>query len=279
MGGWTGEGKDTIEWDGTIRAKNFKGINEGYTPLPSNDLTNSITNLYPSFGNPKFISLVRGIDDYLPAGSTTLYTVPQGRRALIFQYLLFKNNTVGAITAYATNGTKRFTASVSISANNWNPISFNRVLEYGENLTVVTSAQGLVPYGGIVEFDDDSPLKTIYNATLPDALTTIYTCPAGKIAFPVASPSTNYIGYSVSITIYNSTLSSATISVYQVKAGDSPDTVTFKNRIAGATTTNANSIGSGSVYSFVMQEGDSIVLGTNVTGEILAYFQIEEVNI
>lgn len=25
MGGWTGEGKDTIEWDGTIRAKRFVG--------------------------------------------------------------------------------------------------------------------------------------------------------------------------------------------------------------------------------------------------------------
>lgn len=31
MGGWTGEGKDTIEWDGTIRAKNFQGGGSGLT--------------------------------------------------------------------------------------------------------------------------------------------------------------------------------------------------------------------------------------------------------
>lgn len=209
-----------------------------------------------------------GIAYNLSIGTTDLYTVPTGRRALVLQMFGY-NTSAGTIsvtpklkvsgTYYALNGA----GAVGVASHNALALGMSAVLsllEPGDTLSVLTATNaGLNLVTQLVEFDSASPLKQGRLIGPSSGDNTLYTCPSGKTAttLPIAtSVATVYAP------IQFTSDASRTVHANLVPSGNSPSGT---NQITGATSVfsgQPNNIGAFSGLN--LGPGDFISINVDV---------------
>lgn len=156
------------------------------TAFPSADFTFAGATLsratYPTGGNAYGLA----------TGTTDLYTVPTGRRALLFAMCARNTRASGNITwgpelkvsgtYYPLNGIN----ASAVTPGNTSAAQQSTILallEPGDTLSVVIGTNnGMTILSQLVEFDSSSPLKQGRLLGLSSGDNTLYTCPTGKTA-------------------------------------------------------------------------------------------------
>lgn len=209
--------------------------------------------------NPKFI---RVAGSNLSIGTTDLYTVPTGRRALI-QGCTGVATGGGAVTVasqFKIGGTYYPIANSTASVGTTLQTSLGgfpgNVLEATDIVSIVTSVNnGLNMYCAVVEFDNTSALRGIRQIGLSTGDNTIYTVPAGKTATftQLTNSTTLSANNSGSIKICNDAGGTHTFAVNNVPSGGSPASTNLMG--AGSTLVASN-------------------CGTNTTGGTTAFYTL-----
>lgn len=211
--------------------------------ITADNLAGNSANNFGFFTNLKNATPVNGAFGPLSIGDNDLYTVPTGRRAIIGQCVL-RNDTAGNITVFTEikhSGTYyRNSSNVTVSSggNNGAPVMVaSTILDAGDILAAnaITTAGAYIAFT-IIEFDSTSSLKSGNVFGLSTGDNTIYTCPTGKTAIPVAiNPVTAMFGRPM-MGIAIGAVAPGTVSVRLVKSGGSPSIVLISGNIL---TTNA----------------------------------------
>ena len=154
---------------------------------------NVINNLIYSPAGAVGLSGAKFIDNFqsaLAATTTDLYTVPSGKRAIIYpNYGANGSATPVSITSQAKikSGGNYYAISASTSTSMsglvLNP-SAPIILEAGESASVTISGGTALNFGyPILEFDNTISVKTAKALSVISGNTTLYTCPANTKAF------------------------------------------------------------------------------------------------
>jgi hypothetical protein len=207
----------------------------------------------------------------LTATTTDLYTVPSGKRAIIYPSYGANANTSGPFsigyTAKIKSGGNYYNISASGSSSQ-NALmtvpSSPIILEAGESCSVTTTSNTGMNYGyPVLEFDNTIPLKTAKLLTVINGNNTVYTCPANTKAFILDSNCG--IGTVLGLAqLYYSNLSGGSITRqwYLVNSGGSPGTTN--------STSLSASIGNAAIdvagaTSACLNAGDTIVINTSAS--------------
>lgn len=198
-----------------------------------------------------------------PSGTTDLYTVPTGKKLLLTSQMRTYNTTGSSITSYLmykiAGNYYRLQTPASNSANTSTATTFNLgiVLEAGESIAINTTAIGLNVSLNAMLFDATVPLKTAKLLSLTTGDNTLYTVPAGKIAFVQAvTPSFTPIPV---VCFGNGTAGSVIWYAHNVASGGTPDTT---NRVVASQTYTTNTINNQPIGSH-MEAGDFISINSN----------------
>ena len=198
------------------------------------DIINSIYNSGWNgfFNNAKFVDVT---NLSLSAGENDLYTVPTGKRALV-PYVLSTYNNSGSTCTYQAKikvgGTRYIISSaVGIGNNSGSTMNYRSlVLEAGESLCMSSSNAGSCALGWVIEFDDNSPMKSFKNFNVVNGNVTLYTCPSGKTAKMFNLVETAAAAGSAAATI-NPTATGVNLTMYLVPSGQSVG-VNYQNQQA-----------------------------------------------
>lgn len=207
-------------------------------------------------------AFVEAYGNNLASGTTDVYTVPTGKKALIIGISL--HNQTGSTITYSFSAKisetyYRLSSNQSI-ASGTGQSSYNDIcstcLNAGESLAITTDVAGLNLFVKILEFNSSAPIYTTRLLTLDAGNNTLYTCPSGKMAWLLASGGgMSFLNYGT-FYWYNSTASAVNYTWYVVPNGQSPST---SNRIYGQASLSANSRSVINAY-INLNAGDSIVL-------------------
>lgn len=234
-----------------------------------NNFASSPRNQISLFSELRETTLENGVF-LLGIGNNDLYTVPVGRTAVIGGGALSNTGLVTDFTAYVEvkhNGTY-YRASTSLTLSNNEAATLNTmlnplVLDAGDTLSanVITTAGGYAVFT-IIEFSSSKSAIVpahIFGTTTGD--NTLYTCPVGKTAFPIAiNPTTETfrrppIGFGIGAVAPGNTGTSI------VKSGGSP-TIIVQGLSAIATTNGVSS----TAFTGYLAAGDSAIV-TVATGD------------
>lgn len=211
------------------------------------------------------------------AGDIDLFTVPAGKKAMVSCSAF---NNAGTTTTWfgqvKNSGTYYHLSTVVSTATlvNSNGGSFNAyVYEAGETISINTSQAGLNVFAAVFLFDASAPIKTAKLFSFSSGDNTVYTCPAGKVAYSLGY-NNFFNGVSApNMTIINQTGGAITYTWNSVKSGNTP---VNGNRI-GVTASIANN-GSGSIVSnYALAAGDFISVNTSSNGKQIAWLTMSEI--
>lgn len=214
--------------------------------------------------------------------SGTIYTVPTGKKAILYQYMY--RNTSGVSqrlnTRYTIGGSSYDTAQLINLSNNasrgerptkadggniyiWNPGIM--VMNAGESFEIIGVTASSVQYFlTMMEFADNVPFKSVRNLNLNSSPVTLYTVPAGKKAlFGVQTVETGGFLWTT-----GAGGASRTRTVNLVNSGDVVATTNELSRwTGGGNTYNIYNLGQSENqnYGFCLTAGDSVVLTQTVT--------------
>jgi hypothetical protein len=210
------------------------------------------------------VKFVRAFGANMPVGNNVLYTVPAGKKALLFNTSTrFHNNNAVSMVGHKP---AILSGGVYYPISTWGNATVGQYslasgtsfcLEAGESMVeVIDGANGFTVGYILMEFDDTAPMRTVRVENLALGNNTIYTCPAGKTATGVSStwretaPATSLANYSGA---------SRTYIPYFVPNGLAADATT---QMLAATALSDKTI-TNYTCSSNMEEGDSIVINTN----------------
>ncbi len=126
----------------------------------------------------------------LATGDNDVYTVPTGRRAIVFGVRVF-NTSAGNISWFVQQKVSstyyRMSATLTTATNlSGTQSQCCHMLEAGDSLSVnSTTTNGLNVIGHVIEFDAACPVKQGRKLGLTTGDNTVYTCPAGKTAMMI----------------------------------------------------------------------------------------------
>lgn len=214
-------------------------------------------------------------------GTTDLYTAPAGKRAAIYNGLLYNTNGVSVTAQYKVKISGVYynlstIATITTLSNSGSPF-YGIVLEPGESIAVTTNNTGINVTLNIVEFDATCAFFS-KKMQLSNGNNTLYTCPSNTTAWLL----TQYLGTylfgngETNIFITNFSGSTATYNHYVVPSGGSVGTTNqFFN---GSPTTNTNAIHQVPIRA-VLAAGDFFVTNTNIaaTGQF-AWINVMEIS-
>ena len=154
----------------------------------------------------------------LAVGDNDLYTVPANRKAMVM--VGTADNTTGApINVYPTikvaGTTYRIGTTVSVGATSSTGVTHNFIHEPGDVIGCNAAAIGVNYSITIIEFDSSSPVKTARVLDTINGDSTIYTLPAGKVAYALTN-SINTGGGNVN---YCGTTGAPNIAIHLVASG------------------------------------------------------------
>lgn len=240
------------------------------------DLATSIGAVVDSDGTPLLTGCAfkRPHGSNLPSGTTDLYTVPAGKRAMVHS-LNWYNPTVNPILVkylakigasyYGLSAFPQF-AHPTIEPNGAGPLDFisnnpGYIYEAGETLAVNTNNVGANVWANVLEYDASVAIFSAKLSTFVSGDNTLYTVPAGKSARildnifePYARTTsrmftyTNYSGVTV------------LVDLFLVPDGDVPST---GNKLF-PTWPVLNNEGTVLASPVCLVDGDSIVVNTNM---------------
>lgn len=209
-------------------------------------------------------------------GRVDVYTCPAGKKAMILHSTVC-NTTGGSITQYSEiyiGGTYyKVRQSTSITNNSTTGFSgFTFVLEAGMKYALNCSATGINFWTRIVEFDDDTPIKTAYLTALTNGNSTMYTCPAGKVAL-ILGASGSAFDSGGTVYFYNSSGGSRLMGVNLVPSGGSPGT----SNLAQSSTVGSDAAFNTGLINAFLGAGDFISVSSNAaTATQFAWVNIAE---
>lgn len=212
--------------------------------------------------------IVQVLENDLAVGTTTLYTVPAGKKAALVSGSHYNANAsslqfyyTGSISGTDVklgNSTNVSAGASSVSVGNM------LILEAGEVLKIVVSTNGNLNIAAkIIEFDADVPIKTASVYEPSSGENTLYTCPTGKIAAFLNSSLTDFIGPSGAV--YNLHNASGTTIVSYFHIVPSGGTAGTTTRL----TTNRSAVDgnvSGESGNGFLNAGDFVSVNLNNTG-------------
>lgn len=212
--------------------------------------------------NPK---IANGMSYSLINGTTDIYTVPAGRRALVGG-IQIRNTSGSSVTWFTKIGIGgnyyRNLVNSSTAANTTSTSTTSAFLDSGDTYAIETNNTGLSAFIPIIEFDDTSPLKMSTVITTGAGNNTLLTAPAGN-GFYISSMTKNFRDEHGSVFMMNPAGSNSTYNAYLVPPAGSPGTsnLIFTQTLnAGASTglSLAPHIPSG--YSLVVSQTQTGVL-------------------
>lgn len=245
------------------------------------------TPLYTGAGWPTLpnLSTTPLFSSNVGSGDTDLYTVPAGKKAIIFGQAW--NSTASSVSFYCqiklsgtyfpTVATQSLANTAAASLGLFSVI----VLEAGQVFSIHTSAAGLNLVGTIYTFDNTANIKSALITTFINGNNAVYTCPVGKTAYLYGHINNhNTVASAGSVQGYNNTGGSLTYHWNYVPNGGSAGT---SNQIAQNITAAA---GAGTPASFglalntvelAFTAGDSLsVNSTSSNANQLAWINIVE---
>lgn len=214
----------------------------------------------------------------LASGTSDLYTVPAGKKASVLGTWIF-NPTGGAIVFAAQAkiggvGYSLTAPTASVAANAVANAGQQIVLEAGESYSIAASAAGLNVWLRIVEFDSGSHWKSARLLSLAAGANTLYTVPAGKIAFP-SSTSFNLGSASAIIGVVNLSGGARTLTPHGTAPGSLA--VSAATQSGPAAVALANN-GAASLFAPVMLGAtESLSVNADAAGAVFAWVNVYEV--
>lgn len=245
---------------------------------PALGITPSIAGYYPAATTP-IASTLNSI-----SGNNDLYTVPSGRKALVYDFTT-TNSTAGSINIFpaikisgtyyrignsvseGTGGTGQGHIYGMSSAKNSAPI----VLNAGESFSVNTDAVGLSIWAHLVEFDATAPLSRASITSFTAGDNTLLTVTTGKTLIMGSqgfASNNNPVVSMQGITYYNNSGAQRTMGgIYLVPSGGSPNNA---NRFATSNTVFSG-LGFNKYLAGNIASGSSIVINTdsNAAGQFV----------
>lgn len=210
----------------------------------------------------------------LPLGDTTLYTVPAGF-ALTVTFIQVNNPTNGSVNftgAYVRRGgvDYQFHQALTQAPRTVNAGSAGLCTNAGDAIKAIAVAAGLVfSFRGYL-VPNTHALKPVF-ALLASGLTTVYTCPVGKVAY--LNPVTLSVASSPSF--WNATGTTRIYEVYSVPSGGSPDST---NLIAAKSQTNLTVAQGTAVYP-TLAAGGTLVINSDGAGTQHCWFTMVEADV
>jgi len=203
------------------------------------------------------------------SGDNDLYTVPTGKKAVVFDYVA-TNNTGGTIahypqikisgTYYRIGATQSDTAALGHNYGMTGSRGAPIVLNAGETFAINSNAVDLAIWANIIEFDDTSPLARADIKTWSVGNNSLFTVPTGKtVSFGIPGlASSNQPAVNVTGLLYvNNSGSSRTLSaIYLLPSGGS---VGNQNQFAAPGTVSDKAIFS-KYFHGNLAPGDQIIL-------------------
>jgi len=257
-------------------ADNGSALTYNGTPIGITDLFGSLSRISASALVYTNIFITN-----LPAlTNNDLYTVPAGKLAMLAPGSAIIASTTNAtatscIVLVKTNGNYFRITTFSNVATNTPIVLAPSLFVWGEGDTIAltTANAGVNVWLDLILFPTNSLLKTYRITPCTVGLNTLYTVPAGKIAFDISRTSP-LVGFN-SVNIYNFTGASRTNAVYRVPSGASPAANNLM--ISGKITAN-DAFGSVIVSGF-LGAGESIVISpdANTGAGQVAWFTVAEI--
>lgn len=218
----------------------------------------------------------------LSSGQTDVYTCPSNKRAFVLQKIIAVPSATTAYDSIKVSGTYYQITISSSTVNSFNSGANNGssiILEAAEILSTNTNVNGCNIWWTIIEFDNTCPLKTVKLLSLSSGANTVYTVPAAKSAFVLASVGTGVTpiltGYGA-IHYANTSGGTRTVSANAVPSGGS---VGSTNLLAPAVTVANNNINAsaGIICPGTLNTGDFLNLNTDAaTATQIAWVNVIE---
>lgn len=202
----------------------------------------------------------------LPSGTTNLYTVPAGKRAIIGEANIFNSNIGSPTILYSTQiivgGTPYHIrpANTSIAVQIQQAPGSHYIAEAGETLSITTNNAGLNAWFKIIEFDANT---SIFSQKLIGTVTgdnIIYTVPTGKTAMLIGQ-ALEQPAYLSGIYASNNSGASVTLDFYVVPSGQS---VGSQYKAAASISFAVGTAGIARTAVASLSSGDAIVVTASV---------------
>jgi len=211
----------------------------------------------------KRAKIVNGVLTNQATGDHDFYTAPTGRACLLTQIGYNNINpasgNVGFYPTIKVSGTYyriRATQTVTNTSISINPLGSPIVINPGESISFnAATNNGINAWMAGIEFDSDSPLKQAKLVGLSTGDNTLYTCPTGKTALVLGSPSpiaSASVANSI-ILFGNDSGGARTLKLNTVPSGGSPGT---DNQSMATTTVNNNQSNTGTIVAPALAAGD-----------------------
>lgn len=210
----------------------------------------------------------------LSSGENDMYTCPAGRRAILIGANV--RNTTGSsaniIPKLKRSGTYYRGASTTSSTSgvSTNITGLTVPAEAGDAFSINTSVAAVDAWLKVIEFDATSPIvfARLFGTAIANGDTTLYTCPSGKTAMPLASADIPGCASTATgvMRFTNDSGSSRTLKMNLVPSGGS---VASTNEIVMSQTATNASLTSPTT-NFAMGAGDFVNLNCN--GNDAAHF-------
>lgn len=201
----------------------------------------------------------------LPIGDNDLYTVPVGKKLLVFSNYRIYNQGIGTLTTYpeikSGGNYYRINNNISVLVNGTSlqqPNSSPIILNAGESWALnVATNNGLNGFFSAIQFDASNLLSSSKILALVNGNNTIYTVPVGKTAM-ILDGSTNLLNYNGSTQVINTSGGAISYTYYIVPNGGSPDAT---NQATNAISIS-NNVNQGNNISSSLNAGDSVVVNS-----------------
>lgn len=223
--------------------------------------------------NAKFVRLE---GSNLAIGTTDLYTVPSGKRALIASTLTAYNSSAGSITAFpkvkigATY--YREGGSSTLASNTGTVLNGGIVLEPTDKFSIdCATTAGLNVIGHVIEYDAHCPVYSPRLLTLGTGITTIYTCPTGKTA--IVLPQGLIPGPGTGVMNLTADGAGHSITMYLVPSGQTAGLAWVTNSVQAIA---ANSRMAAS-FPACLGAGDFAALNVNTGAPPMAWLNVVEI--
>jgi hypothetical protein len=282
-GGATTTGFLTVQGTGTTTVAGGINVNTSAGCLAQN--STCLDDLYTGIsGLPRGAKIASGNTYNMGTGTTTLYTVPAGRVAILYP----------GGSAFVTGATRTF--QLALSSGSFKPVISGILsltagvstyptgqfvlMTAGESLVASSSLSGTSLLSTILELPSTFPIVTASSsAASANTLTTVYTAPAGKSAWIYSGPfDGSVLAYSVnsfgqSQWCSNMTGGTASTGWYIVPSGGGAPI-----QIAGTTTNTANLAVALRISKNTLNTGDSLAFISTAVGVFCSSSVIETTN-
>lgn len=253
--------------DGKFELEQIPNLASLYTPA------SGVRSMPGSWMFPNLtIKHVRAVN--LAAGDNVVYTCPTGRRAMIERAYSTNGNaaanstyltaTIGGVvykitTTAAPGGNAASTAFTAYSQGGLE-------IQAGESFGINASLAGMNISVKILEYDEGGPIVAFRLFPAANGTTTIYTCPAGKKAFPLSANGfgIDFLSGAPTFTGYNPTAGTISFTYHYVRSIDTTGLTTRLIALGGIAAAGQASINAMGGYVFV--EDDVLKVETTAVG-------------